>query len=158
MGSGYHKHMNARSFILGLLLLTGASAAVAKPADCAPVVEQAWIRAAPPGATALAGYAMLRNPCAKPFVVTDVSSPDFVMGMIHETVVEQGISRMRHAKSLTLPARGALNFEPGGKHMMLMHPRRMLKEGDRVRLVLKLTNGQRINVDAVVQREPPARR
>lgn len=158
MGSGYHKQMNAPSFILGLLLITGASAAVAKPGDCVPVVEQAWIRAAPPGATALAGYAVLRNPCAKPFVVTDVSSPDFVMGMLHETVVDKGISRMRHAKSLTLPARGALIFAPSGKHMMLMHPRRVLKEGDRVRLVLKLSGGQKINIDAVVQREAPVRR
>ena len=158
MGSGYHNHMNAPSFILGLLLFAGASAAVASVGDCVPVVEQAWIRAAPPGATALAGYAVLRNPCGRPFVVIDVSSPDFAMGMIHETVVDKGISRMRHAKSLSLPARGVLNFEPGGKHMMLMHPRRELKEGDRVRLVLKLGGGQGINIETVVQREPPAKR
>ena len=157
MGSGYHRHMNARSFILGLLLLSGASAAVANPATCTPVAEQAWIRAAPPGATALAGYAVLRNPCAKPFVVTDVGSPDFAMGMIHETLVDKGISRMRHAKSLSLPARGVLKFEPGGKHMMLMHPRRVLKEGDRVRLVLKLADGQKLNIDATVRREAPTR-
>lgn len=157
MGSGYHRHMNAPSFILGLLLLASASAAVADPVACTPVAEQAWIRAAPPGATALAGYAVLRNPCAKPFVVTDVGSVDFAMGMIHETVVEKGVSRMRHAKSLPLPARGVLKFEPGGKHMMLMHPRRVLKEGDRVRLVLKLADGQKVNIDAVVRRDAPAK-
>lgn len=149
--------MNAPSFILGLLLLAGASAAVAKPGDCLPVAEQAWVRAAPPGATALAGYAVLRNPCAKPFVVTDVSSADFAMGMIHETIVEKGVSRMRHAKPLAVPARGTLEFEPGGKHMMLMHPRRVLKEGDKVRLVLKLADGQTIDIDAVVQREAPGK-
>ena len=157
MGSGYHRHMNAPSFILGLMLLAGASAAVANPVACTPVAEQAWIRAAPPGATALAGYAVLRNPCAKPFVVTDVGSPDFAMGMIHETLVEKGVSRMRHAKSLSLPVRGVLKFEPGGKHMMLMHPRRVLKEGDRVRLVLKLADGQKLNIDATVRREAPTR-
>ena len=157
MGTGYHSHMNASSFILGLALLTAASAAVANPVACTPVAEQAWIRAAPPGATALAGYAVLRNPCAKPFVVTDVGSPDFAMGMIHETLVEKGVSRMRHAKSLSLPVRGVLKFEPGGKHMMLMHPRRVLKEGDRVRLVLKLADGRKVNVDAVVRREAPTK-
>ncbi len=157
MGSGYHRHMNAPSFILGLLLLTGASAAVANPATCTPVAEHAWIRAAPPGATALAGYAVLRNPCAKPFVVIDVGSPDFAMGMIHETIADKGVSRMRHAKSLSLPVRGILKFEPGGKHMMLMHPRRVLKEGDRVRLVLKLADGQKLNLDAVVRRDAPAK-
>lgn len=147
--------MNVPSFILGLLLLSGDSAAVANPGACTPVAEQAWIRAAPPGATALAGYAVLRNPCAKPFVVIDVGSPDFAMGMIHETIVDKGVSRMRHAKSLSLPVRGVLKFEPGGKHMMLMHPRRVLKEGDRVRLVLKLADGQKLNIDAIVRREAP---
>jgi copper(I)-binding protein len=157
MDSGYHRHMNVPSFILGLMLLAGASAAVANPVACVPVAEQAWVRAAPPGATALAGYAVLRNPCARSFAVTDVSSSDFAMGMIHETLVEKGVSRMRHAESLPLPARGVLTFEPGGKHMMLMHPRRVLKEGDRVRLVLKLSDGRKLNVDAVVRREAPTK-
>ena len=157
MGNGYHRHMNVPSFILGLGLLAGASAAVANPTACVPVAEQAWIRAAPQSATALAGYAVLRNPCGRPFVVTDVSSSDFAMGMIHQTIVDKGISRMRHAKSLPLPARGLLKFEPGGKHMMLMHPRRVLKEGDRVRLVLRLADGQKINIDAIVSREAPAK-
>ena len=158
MGTGYHSHMNASSFILGLALLTAASAAVAKPADCTPVVEQAWIRAAPPAATTLAAYAVVRNPCSRPFAVTGLASPDFAMAMIHETIVEKGISRMRHASSLALPARGALVFAPGGKHMMLMHPRRVLKAGDRVRLVLSLAGGGQIAMAAVVQREPPVKR
>ena len=123
--------MNVHPFILGLTLLGGASAAVAAPKPCLPTVEQAWIRAAPPGVTALAGYAVLRNSCAKAFSVTDVGSPDFAMGMIHETLVEGGVSRMRGAKSLLVPAHGSFAFAPGGAHMMLMHPRRTLKEGDR---------------------------
>ena len=158
MGTGYHRHMNAPSFILGFALLAAASAAVAKPAECRPVVEQAWIRAAPPAATTLAGYAVVRNPCPSPFAVTGVASADFAMAMIHETIVEKGVSQMRHASSLPVPARGSLVFAPGGRHMMLMHPRRVLKEGDRVRLVLNLAGGGQIAVAAVVQREPPARR
>ena len=150
--------MNALSFILGSALLLASSAAVAKTTECTPVIEQAWIRAAPPGATALAGYAVLRNPCARPFAVTGVSSSDFAMAMIHETIVENGISRMRHAASLPLRAKGSLVFAPGGKHMMLMHPRRAMKEGDRVRLVLTLAGGQKIAASAVVRPEPPAPR
>ena len=158
MGTGYHSHMNASSFILGLALLTAASAAVAKPVACVPVVEQAWIRAAPPAATTLAAYAVVRNPCARPFAVTGVASADFAMAMVHETIVEKGVSQMRHVSSLPVLARGSLVFAPGGRHMMLMHPRRVLKEGDRVRVVLTLANGEKIAMAAVVQREPPAKR
>jgi len=150
--------MNASSFILGLSLLVGASAAVAKPATCVPIVEQAWIRAAPSAATTLAAYAVVRNPCPRPFAVIDAASPDFAMAMIHETIVDKGISRMRHASSLGVPARGVLLFTPGGRHMMLMHPRRVLKQGDRVRLVLSLAGGEKIAAMAVVQREPPPSR
>lgn len=150
--------MNASPFILGLSLLLGASAAVAKQTACAPAIEQAWIRSAPSAATTLAGYAVVRNPCPRAFAVTGVASPDFAMAMIHETVVDKGVSRMRHASSLPLPVRGTLIFAPGGKHMMLMHPRRVLKEGDRVRLVLTLAGGEKIATNAIVQRQPSARR
>jgi copper(I)-binding protein len=147
--------MNAYPFMMGLALLGGASAAVAAPEPCLPTVEQAWIRAAPPASTALAGYAVLRNDCPKPFSVTDVSSPDFAMGMIHETIVVGGVSQMRHARSLVVPARGSLAFVPGGKHMMLMHPRRKLKAGDRVQVSVKLAGGDKVTTTFVVRRDAP---
>jgi len=103
----------------------------------------------------LAGYAVLRNPCDRPLAITGVSSGDFVMGMVHETVLQNGISRMRHAASSPLPVRGELRFAPGGRHLMLMHPRRTLKEGDKVRLTLKLADGSRIGADFAVRRTAP---
>ncbi len=153
--AGYDMPMNARSLVMGLFLLGCASAAVAATPACTPVIEKAWIRAAPPGATALAGYAVVRNPCAAPVVVADASSGDFVMGMIHETLVENGVSRMRHAGSLPLPARGELRFEPGGRHLMLMHPKRQLKLGDKVAVSLKLADGRRVRGDFVVSKDAP---
>ena len=145
--------MNARSIIMGLLLLGCASAAVASTTACTPVIEKAWIRAAPPGATALAGYAIVRNPCPAPLVITDASSGEFVMGMIHETVVLDGLSKMRHVKSLPLPARGDLSFAPGGRHLMLMHPKRQLKVGDKVKVSLKLTDGRQISAYFAVSKD-----
>ena len=140
---------------MGLLLLGCSSAAVAAAPACAPTIEKAWIRAAPPGATALAGYAIVRNPCTAPMVITDASSSVFVMGMIHETLVENGVSRMRHVASLSLPAKGELVFAPGGRHLMLMHPRRQLKVGDRVTVNLKLADGRLVKADFVVAKDAP---
>ena len=66
---------NARAFALGLLLLAPASAAVASaPAPCAPRFEQGWVRAAPPGATVLSGYGVLRNDCATAVVLSAAHS------------------------------------------------------------------------------------
>jgi len=128
-----------------------------KAPACVPVLEAGWIRAAPPGTTALAGYAVLRNGCKAPAQVRDVKSPAFAMGMIHETRIENGISRMRQARSLSAPAGGELRFEPGGTHLMLMHPRRNLKEGDRVPVELLLEGGTRVSAEFEVRREAPPR-
>ena len=150
--------MNVRRACLGLILsIVAAPAIAAAPPACLPTLEQGWIRAAPPGATALAGYGVLKNACGEPFIVADVRASDFAMAMIHETTVENGMSRMRHAKGLVAPARGSLAFAPGGNHMMLMHPKRVLKEGDRVKVEIVLRDGRRLPATLVVRREAPAK-
>jgi hypothetical protein len=149
--------MNVRSLLAGLALLSCSSAAVASPAICRPTIEAAWIRAAPPGTTMLAGYARVRNGCARDIAVTGVGSKDFAMSMVHETVMQDGMSQMRHARALAIPAHGVLEFAPGGRHLMLMHPRRAFKLGDRVAVELKLGDGSRMGANFVVAEAAPGR-
>jgi len=150
---------NACAFAVGLSLLLPASAAVlaAAPA-CAPRIEQGWEHAAPPGATVLSGYGLLRNDCATTIVLKGADSPNFVMAQVHETKVENGVSTMRHAKSSPLPARGTLRFEPNGRHLMLMHPRKALPVGTIVKLELLLADGRRIPAELTVAREAPPKK
>lgn len=120
-----------------------------------PTVEKAWIRAAPPGATALAGYATVRNGCGRVVTVTDVASRDFAMGMIHETRVAEGVSRMRHVRELAIAPGGVLRFEPGGRHLMLMHPRRAIRAGDRLLVRLELDDGREVSTLFEVRGQAP---
>lgn len=147
--------MNALHCLLGLSLLASASAAVGAAPDCAPVIESPWVRAAPPGAASLAGYLVLRNPCAAPVEVADVESKDFGMPMIHRTVVEDGVSRMRPAGKLVVAPGESLRFEPGGLHLMLMRPLRPLAEGDVAGVRLVLADGRRVFAEFPVRREAP---
>ena len=105
----------------------------------------------------LAGYARVRNGCARPFSISGVAAQDFAMSMVHETVTQDGMSRMRHASSLAIPAHGVLEFAPGGRHLMLMHPRRAFKAGDRVRVELKLADGSRLGAEFTVGNAAPRR-
>jgi len=148
--------MNASRLFLGLILALPASAAVGADTACRPVIEQPWVRAAPPGAGTLAAYLVLRNPCADTFVVTDVESLDFGMPMIHRTEEVDGVSRMREAGELSLAPGAELRFEPGGLHLMLMRPLRPLKEGDSARIRLVLADGRRVFAEFPVRREAPA--
>jgi len=152
--------MNASRLLLGLALLSPASAGVAlaaAPAACLPMVEKAWIRAAPPTATALAGYATIRNDCGRPLVLTGAKSPDFVIAQVHETKLVDGSMQMRHAKRTTLPAEASFQLAPGGSHLMLMHPRRLLPEGKVVHVELLLEDGRKIPADFTVRKEAPAK-
>lgn len=153
--------MNVRRFPMGLSLLmlasASVSAAVAPVADdaCRPTIESPWVRAAPPGAKSLAAYLELRNDCEAPVEVVDVESMDFGMPMIHRTVEEGGMARMRPAGKLVLAPGESLRFEPGGLHLMLMQPLRPLAEGDVARVRLVLADGRRLFAEFPVRRSAP---
>lgn len=151
--------MNGRRFFLGLNLALLASAAVAAPSAKAPAcslkIENAWVRAAPPGAMQLAGYATLKNDCQEAITVTSVGSVDFNMAMMHQTLIENGVNKMRHLDSLDVPANGSVSFSPGELHLMLMMPARELKEGDEVKLSFSLSSGAEISAEFPVLRDAP---
>lgn len=146
--------MNGWRLLAGLCLALSSSAAVGA-AGCRPVVEAPWVRAAPPGAASLAGYLVLRNPCDAPVEVVGVESRDFGMPMIHRTVEEGGVSRMRPAGRMVVAPGGALRFEPGGLHLMLVRPLRPLAEGDVAGVRLVLADGRRVYAEYPVRRTAP---
>ena len=112
--------------------------AIAPAAACPGLMaDDAWIREAPPGAAMTAAYARLRNLGEQPLKVDGAASPGFSSVMLHRTVVEKGVSKMRHGQPLEIPAGGSAALEPGGWHLMLMNPAQPLQAGDRVPLSLK---------------------
>ena len=147
--------MNGPSIALGLLLLLDSSATVAAKPACVPSIDRAWVRAAPPGATTLAAYATVRNSCSHAFAITGVDAPGFAMTMIHATVVSNGISTMRDTPSLSVPAHGQLLFAPGGRHLMLMNPDRVLRPSDKLHVALLLSDGRRITADFPIRKDAP---
>lgn len=119
-------------------------------------VESAWVRAAPPGATMLAGYMDLHNDGKTPQRFISAQSDVFGMVELHKTMIVNGVSTMRPAGDQSIPAGGDLRFEPGGLHLMLMQPKRVLKIGDSVRFRLHFADGSVMDVIAVVSAEAPA--
>ena len=133
----------------------GACAAPPAPEDCLPTLESAWVRAAPPGATMLAGYARVRNDCATPATIVGAESQDFASAMVHVTSVEGDVGRMRESGELVVAAKGSLVLAPGGTHVMLMGPKRALPEGSRARIRLVLADGRKVFAEFEVRREAP---
>lgn len=132
--------------LASLLLLAGVA-----QANGQVNAEDAWIREAPPGAQALAGYMQLHNSSAESREVVGANSPAFERVMLHKTVFEGEMSKMIHQRSITLPAKGSVSFEPNGYHLMMMKPKHALRAGDKVTVTLSFKNGETVDVSHEVR-------
>ena len=116
------------------------------------VVHDAWIRSAPPNAKVLAAYMVIINKSGESRILTAVSSSKFGKVEMHKTEMHEGMMKMIPQKQLIIPAGGALTFEPGGYHLMLIDPESVPQEGDHVNFELHLDNGKIITVNALVRK------
>ena len=104
---------------LAWLLVCGLLAACGAPQP--PLVaSDVEITRPMPGRHMSAGYLVLHNNTDEAIRITSVTSPQFGAVEIHETRIEDGISRMREIGELVVPAHGSVTLERGGKHLMLM--------------------------------------
>jgi copper(I)-binding protein len=133
-----------------LLLLSFLPTAMA---SSAVEVETPWVREAPPASTVLAAYMLLKNTGDTPRTITRIDSPDFRDARIHRTVVEDGVAKMLPVEQLQLPASGSVTLEPGGLHLMLFDPKRPLRDGDTVILLIHGNDGDSVTVHAPVIRK-----
>lgn len=117
------------------------------------IIEDAWVRAAPPKATMLAGYLQIDNKTPVDAVLTAVESPQFESVTLHTTQINKGIARMRHLNSITVAAGARFHFRPGAEHLMLMNPLRAMTPGDRVELILHFADGSMIDAVAMVRHD-----
>jgi copper(I)-binding protein len=115
------------------------------PAVSAVVIEAPWVREAPPGAEAMAGYMTLRNTGKQALKLLSAKSPQFKSVELHEVITVNGMARMQEVKELLLPAGGTLAFEPGSTHIMLIGPKKPLVAGDKVHVTLRLSNGREVS-------------
>lgn len=135
--------------LLGLLIVCLVAPAWAGQME----VADAWVREAPPNAPMMAGYLTLKNRGHDPAVLVGASSPQFKKVEIHRSRMENGMAHMEKQREVKIPPGGEVRFQPGGYHLMLMHPVRRLRAGDTVRLELVFADGARVRVEAPVRRD-----
>lgn len=131
--------------------VVAASIAGAAQAAGQLVVEDAWIRAAPPAAAMRAGYAILRNTGDAPLVIRGAASDAFGDVSIHATTIENGVARMRELARIPLAAGESVTLEPGGKHLMLMRPARELDTGAKASIRFEIEDGSSAEAEFVVR-------
>ncbi|MGI9220678.1 MAG: copper chaperone PCu(A)C [Woeseiaceae bacterium] len=75
-----------------------------------------------PGANMGAAYLTLSNNTAQEITIDKVASPELKSVEMHESVLEEGVSRMLRLPQVTIAPRQSVVFERGAKHLMLRYP------------------------------------
>lgn len=138
--------------IAAALLLAVSSLAVAKD----PTFDRAWIREAPPGAPAMAGFVAIEGG-SRDVEIVAARSADFGRVEIHEMLTEDGVMKMRPIERIEVPAGARLTLAPGAEHLMLFEPKRALVAGDKVAITFELSKGDPIDVEFAVAAGAPGK-
>jgi hypothetical protein len=143
-----------------LLVFTAACGAdnAAKGTAAAEVkVENAYIRAVPPGQPNSAAFLTLVNSSAKAHSVKSATSPVAATVELHTHTNNNGVMEMRQVPQIDIPANGKTELKPGGLHIMLIGLKQPLKAGEKANVSLQFEDGSNTTVSAAIQEvSPPA--
>ena len=128
-----------------------AGVGMAMPAE-GIVVDVAWSPETPPGAMSAAIYLKLNNMSGMEKAIVGAASPDFAMAHIHRTSVVDGVASMEMIEHLAVPAGKAVEFTPGGLHIMLMSPSKRAVAGETIPVTLYFDDGTSLDFEAVVMK------
>lgn len=99
----------------------------------------------------MAGYLAIWNGADLQANLEAVESNSFASVSIHNTIVSDGVARMRPVEGvIPIPGNSELLMQRGGLHLMLSGPAAAIQEGDTVDMTLIFEGGRRIEATAQV--------
>lgn len=136
---------------LRLLIAEASRAPEALPGTALEVTDP-WIRASPGGVTLGAAYVTLRSGSGDRLQGVSVDDSVAASVEMHEVLADSGGAlRMQRVEAVELPAGEAVEFRPGGRHLMLIDLRQPLRPGMLVELRLQLERAGEQSVRAEVR-------
>jgi copper(I)-binding protein len=115
-------------------LACSLAALIALPALAQTTVQDAWVRGTVAEQTVTGAFFNIRS--AQGGKLLSVSSPAAAVVEIHAMKMDGSTMRMRAINELDLPAGKAVEFKPGGYHVMLVGLKTPLGTGQSVDLTL----------------------
>lgn len=114
-------------------------------------VSDVWVRAVLPVQKSTALYMTVSNNGQDTLKLTEVNSNIAVHSMIHHTIHQNGIAKMRHQEVVSIAPGESVEFKPGGLHVMLMGLNETIENGDMVDVTLVFEDGRQISTQAKVK-------
>ena len=134
----------------GALLLALFLAGCAKPGPGFSI-SNAEVFAPAPGRTTSVAYLTIENHRDELLTVTRISSPQYARVEMHETVLDNGVARMRALPSLAVEGNTTVELKAGGKHLMLFSPGNALLPGKPVALHIHLASADSLIVETTLK-------
>lgn len=142
--------------VAGVTVLAGWLAAAGPAAGSGTlVVDGSWARASIGGSKVSAVYLAITNRGEAPDRLVGAAAERADHAMIHRSVVEDGVMKMRHVGAIEIPPGESVRLEPGGLHMMLMGVSSPLQTGERISVTLVFERAGEVALSVPVRRSPP---
>ncbi len=145
-----------RCSVIGSMLVGVALCAASALAGPSVTAEGAWVPWAPAVLKVHVAYMTIVNRTTTDRHIVGADSPDYERIELHRSAIKDGVSTMQAVEQVTVPANGRVEFAPTGLHLMLVGPRRPQTVDGHVQIVLQLSDGERVDVSAVVRRRDDA--
>lgn len=128
-----------------MLALAGTLAACSAPPQIA--VDHTYVRLSAVPHRPAAAYFTVHGGAAN-VVLLSISSDAAIKAEMHQSMSGGGMASMKPLDTLPVPARGTVQFAPGGRHLMLYDVNPGIVAGRRMKLTFVFSNGQRVDVYA----------
>jgi len=132
-------------------LWIGCASLAAQTASPSIEVSHAWTRATAGAAQTGAVYMTLKNVGKASDQLVSVSSPVAGMAELHATMKEGDVMKMQASPPIELKPDVAAELKPGGLHVMLMHLKSPLRQGEKIPVTLTFAAAPSITLEVPVR-------
>ena len=99
------------------------------------------------GSRVTAGFTNIINKSADAVIFKEIADKVYANSVeIHETAIINGVARMVKIEALTIPEHQSVALKPGGKHLMLIDPKKFITEGEEINLIIELSRNETVTL------------
>ena len=143
--------VNPMSGLLAVVLMSLSTGVMAEAVGDVNI-DDAYVRAVPPGQPNLAAFMKVENKGSADHALVGGSSPAAEVVELHTHTMEGGMMRMRQVERIDLPAGESVALQPGGLHVMLIGLKQKLIPEETIPLTLQFGDGSEVTLDVPVHK------
>lgn len=118
-------------------------------------VTNQWARTSPMATDMGAAYMTIEASALDELIGASVDMSVAMMAEVHETISENGATKMQEVDRIEVTPDAPIEMKPGGYHIMLMGLKKPLETGETITVTLKFSKSGETTVEVPVQEDAP---